>query len=124
MKITEVRIKLPESWEDRKLLAYCDLVLDGSFAVHNIKLVQGASGLILSMPSQIVRDHCPSCEARCDVTAFYCSMCGVGLHPCSGANRRRSDVFHPISSGARHWLHEEVVSAYRAKVRDVTSGLR
>ncbi len=116
MKITEVRIRLPVPGEKSRLLAYCDLVLDGDFAVHDLKLVQGDHGVILSMPSRWKRHHCPDCHQLLnDPRACYCSWCGRSILP-HDASEERVDVFHPISSAARTMLQDEILKAYRTRV--------
>ncbi len=116
MKITEVHIRLPVAGENSRLLAYCDLVLDGEYAVHDLKLIQGDHGVMLSMPSRWRRHHCPDCHQLLnDPRASYCSWCGRSILP-HDPSEERVDVFHPISSDARAHLQCEIMKAYQHRV--------
>jgi stage V sporulation protein G len=51
MDITEVRIRKHNS-EDGKLKAFASVVFDGSFVVHDMKIIEGTKGLFVAMPSR------------------------------------------------------------------------
>ncbi|MFC1474559.1 septation regulator SpoVG [bacterium] len=51
MEITEVRIRKHRS-EDGKLKAFASVVFDGSFVVHDMKIIEGSKGLFVAMPSR------------------------------------------------------------------------
>ncbi len=51
MEITDVRIKLVNNSTDR-LKSFCSVTLDDEFVIRDIKLVEGASGLFVAMPSR------------------------------------------------------------------------
>ncbi|HOO55994.1 MAG TPA: septation regulator SpoVG [bacterium] len=51
MEITEVRIRRHRS-EDGKLKAFASVVFDSSFVVHDMKIIEGARGLFVAMPSR------------------------------------------------------------------------
>ena len=51
MEITEIRVFLKEGL-DKKLKAYATVTFDNAFVVRNIKVIQGASGLFIAMPSR------------------------------------------------------------------------
>lgn len=53
MNITDVRI-FPV--DDKKLRAFVSVIFDGCFLVSDIKIIDGAKGLFLSMPSKKRRD--------------------------------------------------------------------
>lgn len=111
MNVTEVRIKMPSPGENPRLLAYCSLVLDGEYAVHDLKLIQGNSGVILSMPSRRLMDRCPVCGCPNDLRSSYCGRCGLYLEqPEHGPVR--ADVFHPLSNPARLRLQHAVQAEY------------
>ena len=54
MKITDVRIKKLEG--DNKLKAIASITFDEEFVVHDIKVIQGQSGLFVAMPSRKASD--------------------------------------------------------------------
>ena len=83
MTITEVKFR--RFINEGKLRAV-SLTFDGSFAVHDIKIVQGEERLFVAMPSR--RDD-------------------------NGVFR---DIVHPIDSELRNEIEEEILSAYRMEL--------
>ena len=51
MTITDVRIRLVEK-EDSKLKAVASFTIDGVFVVHDVKVIEGANGFFIAMPSK------------------------------------------------------------------------
>lgn len=85
MEITEVRIHLrPES----KLKAFATVTFDNTFVVHNVKIVNGKKGLVVSMPSRKVKD---------------------------GSYK---DIAHPITNDFRSKLEKAVLEAYNKAVSE------
>ncbi|GMO29802.1 MAG: septation regulator SpoVG [Spirochaetaceae bacterium] len=50
MQITDVRVRVTQT--GGKLRGYAAVTFDNCFAVHNIKILEGANGLFLAMPSR------------------------------------------------------------------------
>lgn len=50
MQITDVRIRKVEG--EGKLKAYVTVTFDDCFVVHNVKIIEGSSGLFIAMPSR------------------------------------------------------------------------
>lgn len=82
MQITEIRIRQMAS--DAKLKAYVTVTFDDCFVVHNIKIIEGKTGLFIAMPS------------RKTSTGSY------------------KDVAHPISPEFRTELQDRILSEYEA----------
>ncbi|MDO4541886.1 MAG: septation regulator SpoVG [Bacillota bacterium] len=80
MNITDVRVRklLPEG----KMKAIVSVTLDNAFVIHDVKVVDGQSGLFVAMPSR----KTPNGEFR--------------------------DIAHPISQDARDILQEKVLEKY------------
>ncbi|MEG2014677.1 MAG: septation regulator SpoVG [Clostridia bacterium] len=55
MKISEVRIRKVEK-EDTKLKAIASITIDECFVVHDIKIIEGAEGLFIAMPSRKTKE--------------------------------------------------------------------
>ena len=55
MQVTDVRIKLIKQ-DDTKLRAVASVIIDGSFVVHDIKVIEGADGCFIAMPSRKTPD--------------------------------------------------------------------
>lgn len=50
MQITEIRVRKVET--DSKLKAYVTVTFDDCFVVHNVKVIEGKTGLFIAMPSR------------------------------------------------------------------------
>ncbi len=79
LKITEIRVHLRN--ED-KLRAFATVTFDDCFVVRNMKIIEGAKGLLLCMPSRKMPD---------------------GTY---------KDVAHPISAEFRKILEDRVLACY------------
>jgi len=90
MEITDVRVHLREGANHLK--AYVSVTLDDAFAVKDLKVVEGARGLFVSMPSRKLPD-------------------GTYL-----------DVAHPITKEMRDVLQARVLAAYRRAVEGAPAG--
>ena len=82
MQITELRIRKVE--EEGKLRAYVTVTFDNCFVVHNVKIIEGKSGLFIAMPSR------------------------------KTANGEYKDVAHPISPEFRTGLQNKILDEYNA----------
>lgn len=87
MKITEVRVTLRD--ED-KLKAFANVTFDDAFVIRGLKVISGAKGYFVSMPSRRRPD---------------------GSH---------QDIAHPINSEMRHIIEERVLTEYQSKMRNET----
>lgn len=83
MKITDIRISPVDG---PKLKAFVSIIFDQCFIVSDIKVIEGARGLFLSMPSKKRRDG-----------TF-------------------KDIAHPLNVETRKMLEDEVVAAYQAEM--------
>ena len=80
MTITDVKI-FPR--QENKLKAYVTVTFDNAFVVHNLKIIEGANGLFVAMPSRKRRD-------------------GTFM-----------DIVHPLNSDMRHEMEERVLAEYK-----------
>ena len=80
MKITDVRVK--SVGNEGKLKAYVSVTFDDSFVVHNLKVIDGQSGIFVAMPSR------------------------------KTTSGEFKDVAHPINSTFREVLQSAVLEAY------------
>lgn len=80
MEITDIRIrKVPA---EGKLKAYVTVTFDECFVVHNVKIIEGKSGVFIAMPSRRTK------------TGEY------------------KDIAHPICPDFRSRLQERILTAY------------
>ena len=117
MEVTEVRVRLVEDKTER-LRAFCTITLDREFVVRDIKIIDGAKGLFVAMPSRKVSDHCSKCHSKNHLRAKYCNECGAQLpgsrlpDPSEASNKLHVDVAHPINSDCRRRLQKAILAAY------------
>jgi stage V sporulation protein G len=79
MEITEIRISLRT---DNKLKAFASITLDNRFVIRGLKIIEGAKGVFVAMPSR----------KRPDGTF--------------------QDIAHPINNETRDWMEQQVIAAY------------
>jgi len=79
MEITEVRV-FPVNEE--KLRAYVTITFDQCFVIRDLKIIQGTTGLFVSMPSKKRKD---------------------------GTYR---DIAHPINNETRRMIEEKIIAEY------------
>lgn len=83
MEITDIQIRLvTKATETGKLKAVASIVIDGAFAIHDIKIIEGKEGVFIAMPSRKTPD---------------------------GAFR---DIAHPINTEARSEVCNAILDAY------------
>lgn len=80
MNVTDVRVRKIKN--DGKMKAVVSVTLDDMFVIHDIKIIEGQSGLFVAMPSRKVGDS----DYR--------------------------DIAHPINSDARSLLQDVIFDAY------------
>lgn len=85
MEITQVRV-FPV--QEDKLKAFVSIILDECFVVSDIKIIQGTSGLFVSMPSK------------------------------KRKNGTFRDIAHPLNAETRRRFEEEIIARYRQVVAD------
>ena len=89
MEITDVKV-FPV--HDERLKAYVAIVLDNSFLIRDLKVIQGPSGLFVAMPSKKRKD---------------------GTY---------KDLAHPINAATRASMEAVILEAYRREAGRVASG--
>lgn len=88
MEITEVRITLTN---EEKLKAFANITFDASFVVRGLKVISGANGYFISMPSRRRKDG-----------TFQ-------------------DLAHPVTNELRKKIEEKVLDAFEAEVNRQSS---
>jgi len=117
VEITEVRIKLMDDPHDR-LQAFCSITFDGCFVIRDLKIIQGAKGPFVAMPSRKLTDRCPNCQCKNHLRAQHCNQCGTKLDEeratkdTDGRAKLYADIAHPINSECRELIQEHVIKAF------------
>jgi stage V sporulation protein G len=115
--ITEVRIKLMEDNNER-LLAFCSVTFDDAFVVRDLKIIEGAKGSFVAMPSRKLTDRCTQCGCKNHLRARYCNQCGQKLdeeraiRDADGRAKLHADIAHPINSACREVIQNAILKAY------------
>jgi len=118
MEITEVRIKLMASSEDR-LRGFCSVTFDSCFVVRDLKIIDGNSGPFVAMPSRKLTSNCSRCHTKNHLRANYCNQCGQKLKqikPQQGPDGRAklyADIAHPINAKCREMIQSRVIEELR-----------
>lgn len=118
MEITEVRIKLMDESSER-LQAFCSITFDDCFVIRDLKIIEGASGPFVAMPSRKLTSHCPQCGCKNHLRAAYCSQCGSrlkedrALKDSDGRAKLYADIAHPINSSCREMIQQRVIEEFR-----------
>ena len=118
MVITEVRIKLMEDNNER-LLAFCSVTFDDAFVIRDLKIIEGAKGCFVAMPSRKLTDRCMQCGCKNHLRARFCNQCGHKLdedravRDADGRAKLHADIAHPINSGCREVIQSAILKSYR-----------
>ena len=81
MKISDVRIRFVKK-DDSKLKAVASVTIDDCFVVHDIKVIEGAEGPFIAMPSRTTNDG------------------------------EFKDIAHPLNTETREELRAAILAAY------------
>jgi len=114
MEITEVRIKLMESAEDR-LRGFCSVTFDDCFVVRDLKIIEGNNGPFVAMPSRKLTTNCRKCRSKNHLRANYCNHCGNRLksdsieHDSGGRAKLYADIAHPVNAQCREMIQNRVI---------------
>lgn len=118
MEITEVRIKLMDDAQER-LQAFCSITFDHCFVIRDLKIIEGAKGSFVAMPSRKLTDRCPRCNTKNHLRALFCNQCGAHLteeragKDADGRAKLYADIAHPINSRCRELIQTRVMDAFR-----------
>jgi stage V sporulation protein G len=121
VQITEIRVKLTEDARN-KLKAYASITFNDEFVVRDLKIIEGAKGPFVAMPSRKLADRCARCGCKNHLRASYCNGCGGRLDPERAAKDERgrarlhADLAHPINSSCRIEMHRAIVKAFIEEV--------
>lgn len=84
MNITDIKIR--KLFSEGKVRAIVSIILDGEFAVHDLKVIEGVERLFVAMPNRRSEDG------------------------------RFQDIVHPISSDARTQIESVILEKYEEAV--------
>ena len=88
LNITDTKVRIIEN-SDSKLKAIASIVIDGCFAVHDIKIIDGNDGVFIAMPSRKTTEG-----------TF-------------------KDIAHPINTETRDFVKALVLDAYKKAIEEI-----
>ncbi len=120
MEITEVRIKLMEddSGSNERLQAFCSITFDDMFVIRDLKIIEGAKGFFVAMPSRKLTDRCHNCRTKNHLRSRFCNQCGCrldenrALRDADGRAKLHADIAHPINQMCREKIQAAVLASY------------
>ena len=133
MEITEVRIKLMEdnSGSNERLQAFCSITFDDMFVIRDLKIIEGAKGFFVAMPSRKLTDRCHNCGTKNHLRSRFCNQCGCRLdenraiRDADGRAKLHADIAHPINSMCREKIQSRRARLVRRRARTLEdAGLR
>ncbi len=122
MEITEIRVKLVNVKND-KLRAFCSITVDNDFVIRDLKVIEGAKGAFVAMPSRKLTDRCPRCGGKNHYRARFCNDCGARLQGErsvkfeKGSQKLHTDIAHPINSRCREVIQKKVLEVYEVEMQ-------
>ena len=87
MNITDVRVRLIKR-DDSKFCAVASIIIDDCFVIHDIKIIEGAEGNFIAMPSRKTPDG------------------------------EYKDIAHPINTETRELIKDRILEAYDKTVAE------
>ncbi|MDD7246194.1 MAG: septation regulator SpoVG [Eubacteriales bacterium] len=87
MNITDVRVRLIKR-DDSKFRAVASIIIDDCFVIHDIKIIEGAEGNFIAMPSRKTPDG------------------------------EYKDIAHPINTDTRELIKDRILEAYDKTVAE------
>jgi stage V sporulation protein G len=118
LDITEVRVKLAD-YHDDKLHAFASITIDNQFVIRDLKIIEGANGVFVAMPSRKLTGRCARCGGKNHLRARFCNDCG-SRQPAprtdGGRTKLHADIAHPIDPVCREQIENEVVRVYEEEL--------
>jgi stage V sporulation protein G len=104
--------------ENERLQAFCSVTFDDAFVVRDLKIIEGAKGSFVAMPSRKLTDRCCQCGCKNHLRARFCNQCGGRLdedratRDADGRVKLHADIAHPINSACREVIQSAVLKAF------------
>ncbi len=86
----DIKATIKKTFDSGTVRAIADVTLDGAFAIHGIKLIDGEKGMFVSMPYSQWKDK--------------------------NGKMNNTDIVHPITADARSELYYAVRDAYDREI--------
>src|ERR1700761_8163881 len=106
------------SGSNERLQAFCSITFDDMFVIRDLKIIEGAKGFFVAMPSRKLTDRCGHCGTKNHLRSRFCSQCGCRLdenraiRDADGRAKLHADIAHPINSMCREKIQGAVLASY------------
>ena len=94
------------------------LRFDDMFVIRDLKIIEGAKGFFVAMPSRKLTDRCHNCGTKNHLRSRFCNQCGCrldenrALRDADGRAKLHADIAHPINSMCREKIQAAVLASY------------
>src|SRR5215212_6373709 len=92
------------SGSNERLQAFCSITFDDMFVIRDLKIIEGAKGFFVAMPSRKLTDRCHQCGTRLDENR--------AIRDADGRAKLHADIAHPINSMCREKIQGAVLASY------------
>jgi stage V sporulation protein G len=88
------------------------------FVIRDLKIIEGAKGFFVAMPSRKLTDRCHNCGTKNHLRSRFCNQCGCRLdenraiRDADGRAKLHADIAHPINSMCREKIQGAVLASY------------
>ena len=88
------------------------------FVIRDLKIIEGAKGFFVAMPSRKLTDRCHNCGTKNHLRSRFCNQCGcrldenLALRDADGRAKLHADIAHPINSMCREKIQGAVLASY------------
>src|SRR3982750_2049777 len=109
---------MEDNSENERLQAFCSVTFDDAFVIRDLKIIEGAKGYFVAMPSRKLTDRCGHCGTKNHLRSRFCNQCGSrldenrALRDAEGRAKLHADIAHPINSACREKIQSAGLSAY------------
>src|SRR5215470_11506528 len=106
------------SGSNERLQAFCSITFDDMFVIRDLKIIEGAKGFFVAMPSRKLTDRCSHCGTKNHLRSRFCNQCGSRLdenraiRDADGRAKLHADIAHPINSMCREKIQAAVLASY------------
>src|SRR5690349_16745241 len=106
------------SGSNERLQAFCSITFDDAFVIRDLKIIEGAKGFFVAMPSRKLTDRCTHCGTKNHLRSRFCNQCGSrldenrALRDADGRAKLHADIAHPINSTCREKIQAAVLASY------------
>ena len=105
------------SGSNERLQAFCSITFDDMFVIRDLKIIEGAKGFFVAMPSRKLTDRCHNYGTKNHLRSRFCNQCGCRLdenrplRDADGRAKLHADIAHPINSMCREKIQSAVLAS-------------